>query len=64
MWMIDHVADQTVLNPFNVNLYLLTSGQQKQQNTKHKYSRSEMSTSVEIIMTIIWQELPAFTYES
>ena len=27
--------------------------QQQQQNTKHKYRRSEMSTSVDITMTII-----------
>jgi len=59
-----HVAEgRTALGTgktYIINLYSPSSGS-KNNKTEHKYSKSEMSTSVDIITTIMWQELPVIT---
>ena len=48
------MALNAVIDSFYINLYSPTSGsKRKSNNTKHKYSRSEILTRVDIIMTIM-----------
>jgi len=35
----------------------------KATNTKHKYRKSKMSNSIDNIMAIMWQDLPAITFK-
>ena len=46
-----------------INLYSPTSGSKsKNNNTKHKFSRSKMLTRVDIIMTYIIQHIGIYVY--
>ena len=51
--LLIYINNNTHYNLY-INLYSPTSGSKsKSNNTKHKYSRSEMLTRVDIIMTIM-----------